>query len=221
MNYKLIYTNLINNFVKHSKDSARESYGYSEAHHIIPRCLGGIDEESNIVHLPAKAHFIAHYLLVKMYPDSIGLWSAFNLMSGQSSKQHQRHYRVSARIYELCKKNLSRLGVSPETRKKISETLSGRKLTDEHRKNMIASRIGSKRSEETKERMREAHKKRSESHKVSEETKQKMRIAKLGKTLSEEHKSKIGRPGLKKSEETKQKMREAWARRKLSIEVEP
>lgn len=215
MNYESIYNKLITKFAHHDKDSAREKYGYSEAHHIIPRCVGGSDEESNIVHLSAKAHFIAHYLLVKLYPDSQGLWAAFNLMSGQSSKLHQRDYYVSARVYELCKKNLSRIGISEDARKKISNTLKGRKISEEHRKNMIAARTGSKRSEETKERMREAHKKRAETHVISEETRKKMREKKIGKSLSEEHKQKIGRPGHKKSEETKLRMKEAWVKRKM------
>jgi hypothetical protein len=217
MNYKSIYNKLITKFAHHSKESARSAYGYSEAHHVIPKCVGGTDDESNIVHLPAKAHFIAHYLLVKLYPDSQGLWGAFNLMSGQSSKQHQRDYYVSARVYELCKKNLSRLGLSEDAKKKISATLTGRKISEEHKRNMIAARIGTKRSEETKQRMREAHKRRAEHYVVSEETRSKMRAKKVGKNLTEEQRAKIGvgNKGKTVTEETKQKMREAWKRRKV------
>ena len=39
---------------------------YTENHHIIPECLGGIDSLDNLVHLTAREHFIAHVLLTKM-----------------------------------------------------------------------------------------------------------------------------------------------------------
>ena len=47
--------------------------GYSEKHHIIPRCLGGKDDEENLVRLTPKEHFLAHLLLTKMYPDNAKL----------------------------------------------------------------------------------------------------------------------------------------------------
>jgi hypothetical protein len=42
-----------------------ESGIYTERHHIIPKCIGGTDEPSNIVRLSAREHYIAHRLLVK------------------------------------------------------------------------------------------------------------------------------------------------------------
>jgi hypothetical protein len=40
--------------------------GYFEKHHIVPKCLGGTNDPSNIVCLTAREHFICHVLLVKM-----------------------------------------------------------------------------------------------------------------------------------------------------------
>jgi|SRR5882762_721123 len=40
---------------------------YSERHHILPRSLGGGDEENNLVTLTYREHFLAHWLLVKIY----------------------------------------------------------------------------------------------------------------------------------------------------------
>jgi len=37
--------------------------GYKEKHHIVPRCMGGTDDKSNIVELTAREHFVAHLLL--------------------------------------------------------------------------------------------------------------------------------------------------------------
>lgn len=46
--------------------------GYTETHHIIPRCLGGTNSKENLVRLSYKQHRICHKLLTKMvqYPDT-------------------------------------------------------------------------------------------------------------------------------------------------------
>lgn len=64
MNYQKIYNDLIS---KRQSDPACE-YGYSEHHHIIPKCMGGTDDKSNIVSLTPREHFIAHWLLCLIYP---------------------------------------------------------------------------------------------------------------------------------------------------------
>lgn len=40
---------------------------YSERHHVIPRSLGGTDEDNNLVQLTYREHFLAHWLLTKLY----------------------------------------------------------------------------------------------------------------------------------------------------------
>ena len=45
----------------------RQPTGYVEAHHIIPKSLGGSNSEDNLILLYPKEHFIAHLLLTKMY----------------------------------------------------------------------------------------------------------------------------------------------------------
>lgn len=39
---------------------------YNEIHHILPKSLGGSDDESNLVKFSLRQHYIAHLLLVKM-----------------------------------------------------------------------------------------------------------------------------------------------------------
>lgn len=53
------YTSIINN----RKNVAPE--GYSERHHIVPKCMGGTDKVNNLVSLTAREHFIVHMLLPK------------------------------------------------------------------------------------------------------------------------------------------------------------
>jgi hypothetical protein len=40
---------------------------YTEVHHIVPRSLGGGDEKSNLIALTYREHFMAHWLLTKLY----------------------------------------------------------------------------------------------------------------------------------------------------------
>jgi len=61
---------------------------YVEQHHIIPRCLGGTDEETNLIKLTPEEHFIAHKLLTKIYPNSLKLLYAFNFMSAPVSERN-------------------------------------------------------------------------------------------------------------------------------------
>ena len=41
---------------------------YKERHHITPKCLGGTNDEENLIDLYAREHYIAHKLLVQDNP---------------------------------------------------------------------------------------------------------------------------------------------------------
>ena len=53
---------------------------YYELHHIVPRCMGGTDELTNIVKLTGREHFTAHLLLTKIYPNNDKLLFAAAMM---------------------------------------------------------------------------------------------------------------------------------------------
>lgn len=75
MDYKRIYLALI--------EKARNRFnpeGYFEIHHILPRCLGGNDDEQNLVKLTPEEHYVAHQLLVKIYPNNNKLILAATMM---------------------------------------------------------------------------------------------------------------------------------------------
>jgi hypothetical protein len=74
MNYKKIYVSLIN------RGKSRSLECYKESHHILPKCLGGTDDESNLVDLTPEEHYVAHQLLTKIYPDNIKLARAVAMM---------------------------------------------------------------------------------------------------------------------------------------------
>lgn len=75
MNYAAIYTNLI------KRSMGRELKGYSEFHHILPTSINKSDEIENLAHLTVREHFLAHLLLIKMYPDQRCLVFAAHMMT--------------------------------------------------------------------------------------------------------------------------------------------
>lgn len=95
MNYKLHYDKLI----ERSKD--RKLEGYSESHHIIPKCMGGTNDKSNLARLTAREHYIAHQLLIKIYPKNKSLIYAAYSMCYYSFTNKERKY--TNRIYEWLK----------------------------------------------------------------------------------------------------------------------
>ena len=92
---------------------------YKEIHHIIPKCLGGNNDSSNLVELTAREHFIAHWLLTKMVDGNNQKKMAYACkMMMHSHGKGQQRYRVTSRIYETLKQNLNII-------------LKGREFTDE------------------------------------------------------------------------------------------
>jgi hypothetical protein len=107
MNYKRIYDEIINNRIINKLDKKLVSV---EQHHIIPRCVGGTDEESNIVSLTPREHFLCHLLLTKIYTDEATpfyykIVKAFFMMFSYSKNNSTRHVRINGRVYENLKKD--------------------------------------------------------------------------------------------------------------------
>ncbi len=75
MDYRRIYDALI------KRGQNRDLLGYTETHHIIPKCMGGSDDLYNLVVLTPEEHYVAHQLLVKIYPNFGALAFAINIMS--------------------------------------------------------------------------------------------------------------------------------------------
>lgn len=109
MNYSKIYTDFI-------EDSFRKPQsGYTEIHHILPRCLGGTDEEQNLIKLSGRRHYIAHLLLAKIYGGK--LWYAANLM--KSFKNNKNLNFINRKITELLKKD-NKMKILPRIEKSFT-----------------------------------------------------------------------------------------------------
>lgn len=73
------YTKHYNTLCK--RGQVRLLEGYSEIHHIIPRCLGGTDHNTNLTRLTPEEHYIAHQLLVQMHPGNRKLIYSAQMMT--------------------------------------------------------------------------------------------------------------------------------------------
>lgn len=94
MNYTLTYLNLI---AKAQQSQRNKTSAYYELHHIVPRCLGGLDTPENLVLLTAREHYLAHALLWRARPTSSKLALAFFMMANVRGK------KIPARQYERLK----------------------------------------------------------------------------------------------------------------------
>lgn len=106
MNYARIYSAII----KNASNRELPKSVYCERHHIVPRCLGGLDEDSNLVDLTAKEHFICHLLLVKIYKDASNFGKvlyAFMCMLWHHNDETQKRYKVNANRYASLRKQFS------------------------------------------------------------------------------------------------------------------
>jgi len=92
MDYQKIYKQLV------EKAQNRILEGYKENHHIVPKCIGGSNKSDNLVDLTAREHFLAHWLLVKIYPEEFKLLCAWNSFCRTNVPG-----RVISHHYERCR----------------------------------------------------------------------------------------------------------------------
>ena len=219
MSYKEFIDNILN-----TRGRFACSDEYKERHHIVPKCMGGTNDEDNLIDLYAKEHFEAHRLLALENPENDSLIYAWWMMAHMKTNKQVR-YEVTAEEYEksrrayadLCSKRYSGKGnprygqhCSEETRKKIGEAAKGRIVSEETRRKMSESHKGIstwnkgvkglKHSEETKKKIGEAHKGRI----YSKET-----LVKMSNSSKKRFENKKNHPmyGKKHSTETKDKIR--------------
>lgn len=122
--YSKYYFSIINN----AKSRVLDDNVYVENHHIIPRSLGGIDDENNLVKLTAREHFICHLLLTKMTNGYQKHQMIFASQMMLVSKHSQYRYVPSSRIYQIVKeqagKTISELKKGKARPKEMCEKLS-------------------------------------------------------------------------------------------------
>jgi hypothetical protein len=159
--YSTWYYNIIN------RAQSRTLEGYVERHHIIPKCLGGTNERSNLVALTAKEHYICHRLLIRMTSDDakkkmIKALSAFRASGRNKGRRLTSNQYEQIRLETVddvpwnkglkwsdearAKISAGRSGqirkLSPESQASLVKKLKERIITDEHRANLSKSLKG-------------------------------------------------------------------------------
>ena len=156
VNYQRIYNQLIKR-----AQIREELIGYTERHHIIPRCLGG-NEKDNLVYLTAREHFIAHKLLYFINPENEKLFYAYWYMSTMTNNDNQeRNYHIGSHEYERLKILMSERKKgkprSEKTKQKIREAKLGSTHTDETKQKIRNGRLGTTHTLETIQKIRAAN----------------------------------------------------------------
>ena len=123
MDYKRHYDHLIKKYGFKSKPE----HVYTERHHIVPRCLGGTDDKSNLIYLEARAHLISHLLLAAMHNwKHVGLNTAVFLMANTQKRGsiNNRLYARAKQLFSTSQKGMSNSnykGVLPPTEEFINQ----------------------------------------------------------------------------------------------------
>jgi len=136
MDYNKIYNDLID------RARNRDLTGYTEKHHIIPKCIGGNDESTNLIALTAREHFLAHKLLCEIHPTKVKLYYALWLMAiGKQTWKGKNPYGITSRDYERIKlafiKKAKQKRLSPQTKKLISKKNSKKVIQYDFKGNLL------------------------------------------------------------------------------------
>ena len=165
------YTTWYNNIITQAQQRVNQT-GYTEKHHILPKSLGGSNDQSNLVKLTAKEHFVCHRLLVRMTVGESkrkmanAAWGMANLRNLHQGARHKVNSITYAKLKSEYKKDpasIEKIRAKLKGRKrgpmsaKHKEKLRDRVITDEWRLNLSVSRIGKswgyKHSNATKDKM--------------------------------------------------------------------
>ena len=208
---------------------------YHERHHIVPKCMDGTNDESNLIDLFAREHFEAHRLLALENPDNIKLVYAWRMMSIVKDPNQDRYiitaeeYEESRIIFSKIQSEISKQMWKDDQRRKRHSELMKEKFSGENnpmygRRGEDSPLYGRHPSKETLENMCRAARERAQNpefiEKLSSTQKERLKDPTnnpmYGKHHSDETKRKIGNAnkGHIVSEETRgvhrQNMKERW-----------
>lgn len=224
MNYKKHYNNLI---LSRKNRILDESLHY-EKHHILPVCLGGSNDKSNLVKLTYKEHFIAHKLLFLFSEGKAKMKMGYALHRMCMINNNNQTYRIkSASEFEKIKEEVYNF-IKGENHPSY-----GRKWSEEEKKAISKRQKGngnsmngkdpwnkglSKNNNNILKRLGLEHSMKYKNNEIdlsnyrhTNESKQKISLAHKGKVKTDDHKLKLSMSlkGRKLSKETKQKMSES------------
>jgi len=122
------YQKWYNQLIDRARD--RVINGYFEVHHIVPKSLGGANDESNLVKLTAREHVVAHMLLPRFVENNDKLWYALWCMVNTNG------IKVNGRLYEAARvEGHQKLVQDPTWIKNVQLAANLRKLNPRWREN--------------------------------------------------------------------------------------
>lgn len=181
-------------FIRSIQEARPENVWFenSERHHIIPKCMGGTNDEENLIYLTLEEHFIAHRLLAEENPDNLKLASAFWRMCNSGKICTPEDYAEARRIFvKNLKENYKGEGnpfygkhVTPEHAAKmavgLSRALKGRVRSEEHRRHLGEALKGKCKGKPKPPGFGEKISKANKGRIVTQETRDKIAAAQLG-----------------------------------------
>lgn len=132
MNYHKLYVNLLN---KHGTEDKPAAY-YTERHHIQPKSLGGSDDIDNLVYLNARVHFLAHWILFKIFKCEKTARAFYGMCD--SNRRPERGC-ATGRKYEIAKRAFSEYNHMRLDEHRERAAISAKSQWDERYEEMKAS----------------------------------------------------------------------------------
>jgi len=100
MDYEKVYNAIC------KRGQTRKIEGYTEKHHIIMKSHGGSDDPSNLTTLTAREHFLAHWLLARIFPKDYKTQAAFKMIADVG---YGRRYTPSSRTVAEARETAAKL----------------------------------------------------------------------------------------------------------------
>lgn len=232
MQHLKIYENIITKAKSENRIKKRKyksDYIYYENHHIIPKCVGGSNDESNLVCLTAKEHFICHKLLLHIYPgDRKIMYGYVRMVYSQNGKRIK-----SASEFAYVRELIKNTPIPQDVRDKISQSCKGKVRSTEFKEKNRISHLGTNSGETCNLTVYIKNNRKGNTLKnemitlYGEEEglerylhwKEGMKNAKLNKELTNLHKVNIGNSlrGRKRTDTEKENIRLGWIKRKQQL----
>lgn len=92
----------LNRYIKLLR-SVKPTTEYSETHHIIPKSLGGSDDTLNLIKLPSRVHFVAHWMLWKAYQTDELAYAFWAMCHQKKAGQEKRYSKINSKTYAILK----------------------------------------------------------------------------------------------------------------------
>lgn len=136
------------------RSKGRSIFSYTERHHIIPKSLGGINDDTNIAVLTAREHYIAHVLLTKMVVGQSKKKMSYALSMFNTNNKNHNRYKPKSVLYDM-------------SRRLLSESMKGRMPSDKCRQAVSLAKKGVPLSDTQKYKMSKSLSKKKSFYAVS------------------------------------------------------